>query len=134
MFVYIRSAAFVSVVTQKLVLQQSINVTAKCSETLSPLLLFNISLVQSKVHSLYTSKFLNMYTIHVIHCILYTLYAAYCTRCTTLYTLSCMCRQKREKALREKKDAMINKMAAEQKKKMAEGRKVNQNKGIVDIT
>jgi len=45
-----------------------------------------------------------------------------------------MCRQKREKALREKKDAMINKMAAEQKKKMAEGRKVNQNKGIVDIT
>ena len=36
MFVYIRSAAFVIVVTQKLVLQQSKNVTAKCTETLSP--------------------------------------------------------------------------------------------------
>ena len=32
---------FVIVVTQKLVLQQSKNVTAKCTETLSPLLLFN---------------------------------------------------------------------------------------------
>ena len=41
MFVYIRSAAFVTVVTQKLVLQQSKNVTAKCTETQSPLLLFN---------------------------------------------------------------------------------------------
>ena len=36
MFVYIRSAAFVIVFTQKLVLQQSKNVTAKCTETLSP--------------------------------------------------------------------------------------------------
>ena len=36
MFVYIRSAAFVIVVTQKLVLQQSKNVTAKCTETLLP--------------------------------------------------------------------------------------------------
>ena len=36
MFVYIRSAAFVIVVTQKLVLQQSKYVTAKCTETLSP--------------------------------------------------------------------------------------------------
>ena len=36
MFVYIRSAAFVIVVTQKLVLQKSKNVTAKCTETLSP--------------------------------------------------------------------------------------------------
>jgi len=36
MFVYIRSAAFVIVVTQKLVLQQSKNVTAKFTETLSP--------------------------------------------------------------------------------------------------
>ena len=38
MFVYIRSAAFVIVVTQKLVLQQSKNVTAKCKTkiTLSP--------------------------------------------------------------------------------------------------
>ena len=36
MFVYIRSAAFVIVVTQKLVHQQSKNVTAKCTETLSP--------------------------------------------------------------------------------------------------
>ena len=36
MFVYIRSAAFVIVVTQKLVLQQSKNVTAKCTEILSP--------------------------------------------------------------------------------------------------
>ena len=36
MFVYIRSAAFVIVVTQKLVLQQSKNVTTKCTETLLP--------------------------------------------------------------------------------------------------
>ena len=36
MFVYIRSAAFVIGVTQKLVLEQSKNVTAKCTETLSP--------------------------------------------------------------------------------------------------
>ena len=36
MFVYIRSAAFVIVVTKKLVLPQSKNVTAKCTETLSP--------------------------------------------------------------------------------------------------
>ena len=36
MFIYIRSAAFASVVTQKLDLQQSKNVTAKCTETLSP--------------------------------------------------------------------------------------------------
>ena len=36
MFVYIRSPAFVIVVTQKLVLQQSKNVTAKCTETQSP--------------------------------------------------------------------------------------------------
>ena len=36
MFVYIRSAAFIIVVTQKPVLQQSKNVTAKCAETLSP--------------------------------------------------------------------------------------------------
>ena len=36
MFVYIRSAAFVIVVTQKLVLKQSKNFTGKCTETLSP--------------------------------------------------------------------------------------------------
>ena len=37
MLVYIRSAAFVIDVTQKLVLQQSKNATAKYTETLSPL-------------------------------------------------------------------------------------------------
>ena len=36
MFVYIRSAAFIIVVTPKLVLQQSKYVTAKCTETLLP--------------------------------------------------------------------------------------------------
>ena len=36
MFAYIRSAAFIIVVTEKLVLQQSKSVTAKCTETLSP--------------------------------------------------------------------------------------------------
>ena len=36
MYVYIRSAALVIVVMQKLVLQQSKNVTAKCTETLMP--------------------------------------------------------------------------------------------------
>ena len=35
-FFYIRSTAFVIVVTQKLVLQQSKNVTAKCTGNLSP--------------------------------------------------------------------------------------------------
>ena len=35
---------FIIVVTQKLVLQQSKKVTAKCTETLSPLLLFNYPL------------------------------------------------------------------------------------------
>ena len=35
---------FIIIVTQKLVLQQSKNVTAKCTETLSPPPLFNISL------------------------------------------------------------------------------------------
>ena len=42
MFVYIRSSAFVIVVTQKLVLQQSKNVTTKCTENLppAPLLVF----------------------------------------------------------------------------------------------
>ena len=44
MFVYIRSPAFVIVVTQKLVLQQSKNVTAKCTETLSPPLSIQFSL------------------------------------------------------------------------------------------
>ena len=36
MFVYIRAAAFIIVVTQKLVLKQPKNVTAKCTETLLP--------------------------------------------------------------------------------------------------
>ena len=45
MFVYIRSTAFVIVVTQKLFLQQSKNVTAKCTENLSPspCILFSLS-------------------------------------------------------------------------------------------
>ena len=42
MFVYIRSAAFIIVVTQKLVLQQSTYVTAKCTETLLPPSLYSI--------------------------------------------------------------------------------------------
>ena len=37
-------------------------------------------------------------------------------------------RQKREKGLREKKDQKILQMALEQKKKMAEGKKVNERK------
>ena len=48
MFVYIKSAAFIIVVTQKLVLQQPKNVTAKCTETLmllGPYNLFVLSLV-----------------------------------------------------------------------------------------
>ena len=44
MFVYIRSSAFVFVVTQKLVLQQSKNVTAKCTETKSPPSFYSILL------------------------------------------------------------------------------------------
>ena len=45
MFIYIRSTAFVIVVTQKLFLQQSKNVTAKCTENLSPspCILFSLS-------------------------------------------------------------------------------------------
>ena len=44
MFVYIRSAASIIVVTQKLVLQQPKNVTAKCTETLLPPSLYSIFL------------------------------------------------------------------------------------------
>ena len=47
LFVYIRSTAFVIVVTQKLVLQQSKNVTAKCTENLSPPPCILFSFVQS---------------------------------------------------------------------------------------
>ena len=47
MFVYIRSAAFVIVVTQTLVFQQSKNVTAKCTETLLPPPCIQFSLVQT---------------------------------------------------------------------------------------
>ena len=45
MFVYIRSAAFIIVVTQELVLQQSKYVTAKCTETLLPPPYIQFSLV-----------------------------------------------------------------------------------------
>jgi len=44
MFVYIRSAAFVIVVAQKLVLQQSKNAKQIVRKPYRPLLLFNISL------------------------------------------------------------------------------------------
>ena len=47
MFVYIRSAAFIIVVTRKLVLQQSKNVTAKCTETLLPPPCIQFSLLRS---------------------------------------------------------------------------------------
>ena len=47
MFVYIRSAAFIIVVTQKIVLQQSKNVTAKCTETLSPPPCIQFSLIRT---------------------------------------------------------------------------------------
>ena len=49
MFVCIRSAAFVIVVTQKLVLQQSKNVRAKCTETLSPPSFYSILLGCNKI-------------------------------------------------------------------------------------
>ena len=45
-FVYIRSAAFIIVVTQKLVLRQSKYVTAKCTETLLPPPCIQFSLIQ----------------------------------------------------------------------------------------
>ena len=51
MFVYISSTAFVIVVTQKLVLQQSKNVTAKCTENLSPSPCILFSLIWSKKKS-----------------------------------------------------------------------------------
>ena len=51
MFVSIRSAAFVIVVTQKLVLQQSKNVTAKCKETLSPPPSIQYLLGSNEIHS-----------------------------------------------------------------------------------
>ena len=47
MFDYIRSAAFIIVVTQKLVLQHSKNVTAKCTETLLPPPCIQFSLVKT---------------------------------------------------------------------------------------
>ena len=49
MFVYIRSAAFIIVVTQKLVLQQSKYVTAKCTETLLPPPCIQFSLNQPNI-------------------------------------------------------------------------------------
>ena len=49
MFVYIRSAAFIIVVTQKLVFQQSKNVIAKCTETLLPPPCIQFSLIHTKV-------------------------------------------------------------------------------------
>ena len=55
MFVYIRSAAFIIVVTHKLVLQQSKNVTAKCTETLLP-----PPSIQFSLHiSIYNKKIFN---------------------------------------------------------------------------
>ena len=52
MFVYIRSAAFVMVVSQNLVLQQSKNVTAKCTETQSPPPSIQFSICWKKLSSL----------------------------------------------------------------------------------
>ena len=70
MFVYIRSAAFVIVFTQKLVLQQSKNVTAKCMETFLPPPSIQFSLL--------------FYMIVNIHYLRVTLYE----QCT-VYTLHC---------------------------------------------
>ena len=52
MFVYVRSAALIIVVTQKLVLQQSKNVIAKCTETLLPPPCIQFSLILS-LHTKY---------------------------------------------------------------------------------
>ena len=101
MFVYIRSAAFIIVVTPKLVLQQSKNGTAKCTETLlpPPSIQFSLSIcmytVQTKVQyicvhctdysivyvcTLYRLKYsICMYTVHTIvqymyvHCTHYSI-------------------------------------------------------------
>ena len=53
MFIYIRSAAFIIVVTQKLVLQQSKNVTAKCTETLLPPPFIQFSFLYLSIHLSY---------------------------------------------------------------------------------
>ena len=64
MFVYIRSAAFVIVVTQKLVLQLSKNVTAKCTENQSPTPSIQFSLMYANslliVQAMYFTS--NLYT------------------------------------------------------------------------
>ena len=85
MFVYIRSAAFVIVVTKKLVLQQSKNVTAKCTETPSPSPYIHFSLkkktknkfnvgipklnqkiiYKDDTKSHYFKKSLNLYSVHL---------------------------------------------------------------------
>jgi len=67
---FIRSAAFVIVVTQKLVLQQSKNVTAKCAETQSPPPSIQFSLTEPKVctvvlYSTYESRYL--YSLGKVH-------------------------------------------------------------------
>ena len=67
MFVYIRSAAFVIVgVTQKLVLQQSKNVTAKCTEILSsPLSIrYLLANIQTIVYYMYS-------VLHWVECIVH---------------------------------------------------------------
>jgi len=56
MFVYIRSTAFVMVVAQKLVLQQSKKVTAKCTEILSPPPSIQFSLITTMLYSGYNKK------------------------------------------------------------------------------
>ena len=94
MFVYIRSAAFIIVVTQKLVLQQSKNVTAKCTETLSPppsiqYLLDTVYIIHVTLN---TVRIIHVHAVHIInvHCIVYSAYhtcmVAYCVHCI-VYTL-----------------------------------------------
>ena len=89
MFVYIRSAAFIIVVTQKLVLQQSKNVTAKCTETLSPppsiqYLLDTVYIIHVTLN---TVRIIHVHTAHIInvHCIVYSTYHT-CILCT-LYSI-----------------------------------------------
>ena len=75
MLVYIRSTAFVIVVTQKLALQQSKNVTAKCTENLSPpsCILYLLALNLQSIGKFFKSRFkeISSLFIYISHTLLH---------------------------------------------------------------
>ena len=76
---------FIIVVTQKLVLQRSKNVTAKCRENLSP--------PPCILYLLGTPLYIIQCLVYKVHCVqgtLYTLYNVQCTSYTVVYNVYCL--------------------------------------------